>query len=138
MARHISVHRIADLAFVSQPPDDVNSPQLDIWEAEANRRCVYENPLGSEDAVRRFWSEPAGALRLPLLASIYNEGFDNADACSWQGSLLDLLEAELRSLEGHWPKMVVGSDLADLLQRGGYLRDAIRAARACDGCVSVS
>lgn len=67
MARHISVYRAEDAVFLAQRPD-VNSLEFDSWESEANRRIVYEMPLGSEDAIRRLWSEPAQHLALPLLA----------------------------------------------------------------------
>lgn len=52
--------------------------------------------------------------------------------------MLDLLEAKLQRLESYWPSIVADFELADLLQRSGFLRDAIQAARACDGFISIS
>lgn len=135
MARRITVFRDADAAFVAQPPG-IDSPDMEAWEAEVERRCLYDDSLGSEDDIRRFWSEPARALSLPLLANLYEAGF--IEAPEWRGPTLDLLARELDRLEALWRADLEEPQVADLLEMAGLLRDAIRLARDHAGFVCVS
>lgn len=138
MARHIAVYRREDLAYVTTPPaPDVNSPEYDQWEAQGNALCQYENPLGSEAAVREFWSEPATSLGLPLLASIYDEGFYNG--VGWSGPELDRLAEELEVLEGYWKNMsFTETDRSDLAERMSFMRTAIQVAKQRDGVLTIA
>ena len=137
MARHIAVYRKADLSFVSTCPTDVSSPEFDQWEAQARALCQYDNPLGAEGDVHEFWSEPALSLGLPLLASVYEEGFHKG--IEWSGPALDRLAEELVVLEHHWRTMSLDdSDRSHLSERMSFLRTAIQVAKNCDGVLSIT
>jgi hypothetical protein len=113
MARHMSVHREVD----SEP--------------------LYDEPLGSEWAVRESWSEPAAALGLPLLASIYEYGFYHG--IRWSGPELRQVWGELDRVESHWKtSRLLSDELSDLIERAEYLRAAITLAQQCDGFVSIT
>jgi hypothetical protein len=112
MARGISVHR------------------------EAGGESLYDEPLGSEWAVREFWSEPAAALGLPLLAAVYEHGFYHGN--EWSGPDLPRVLDELARLEEHWASAGLPANvLADLQERAGYLRAAVAVAAGCGGFVAV-
>ncbi len=136
MARHITVYRREDLAFLRSPPKDVNSPEFDRWSEEADQRCLYEGPLGSESAVREFWSAPAHDLALPLLVQIYDRGF--YDGIEWAGEQLDQAGAELLELERHWNTLDLDPKVAeDLRERLVSLRSAIAIARQVGGVLTI-
>jgi hypothetical protein len=136
MARHITVYRREDLAFLRSPPKDVNSPEFDLWSEEANRRCLFDAPLGSESTVREFWSAPAHDLALPLLVQIYDWGF--YDGIEWAAEQLDQAEAELLQLESHWNTLDLDPKIAeDLRERLVSLRSAIAIARQVDGVLTI-
>jgi hypothetical protein len=138
MSREISVVLKADMAFLATPPnDDVYSPEFEAWEKEALRRHRFSEPLGSEWVVGEYWSRPSLRLGLPLLGSIYDEGFHVAR--EWRGDDLDALERELAVLVDHWSRQPFESDIADhLAERAGFLREAIRIARSEGGVILIS
>jgi hypothetical protein len=109
-----------------------------IWVSrEADGERLYDEPLGSEWAVRESWSEPAAALGLPLLASIYDYGFYHG--IRWSGPELKQVLEELDRRESHWKTSRLPSDvLSDLIERAGYLREAVRLAQQCRGLVDIS
>jgi hypothetical protein len=136
MARHISVHRREDLSFLRSPPEDVASPEFDRWSDEASRLCLFDAPLGSGAVVREFWSAPAEALRLPLIASIYDRGFYKG--IEWSCGQLDQLEAELFQLERHWDSLDLTPDFReDIRERLTSLRAAVEIARRIDGVLTI-
>jgi hypothetical protein len=97
---------------------------------------LYEEPLGSESAIRESWSEPAAALGLPLLAAVYDHGFYHGTR--WADVELRTVIDELARLEEYWSSAGLPPDaLADLLERAGYLRKAVLMAEACDGFVDI-
>lgn len=112
MARGISVHR------------------------EAGGESLYDEPLGSESAVREWWSGPAAALGLPLIASIYERGFYRA--IRWAGPELVQVLAELARLEVHWASVAPSEVAAGLAERAGYLRAAVAVAEEWGGFVVIS
>ncbi len=135
------------------PPEDVNSSEFEQWELRCLARTLYDNPLGSDHTIRRYWSSPAEQLGLPLIAAIYNAGLRVG------GADLLRLEEELNRLERQWATMDFSgeqkdrgsapyedgsieakeiTDLDHLRERSGYLREAIRIARASDGIVGIS
>ena len=102
----------------------------------AGGESLYDEPLGSESAVRLWWSGPATALGLPLLAAIYDHGFYHGNR--WAGPELQQVLAELARLEEHWSSAGLPPDvLADLRERAGYLRAAVALAEECNGFVDV-
>ncbi len=112
MARSISVHR------------------------ESSGDSLYDEPLGSESAVREWWSQPAAALGLPLLAALYDHGFYHGNR--WAGAELRQVLDQLTQLEEHWSLAGLPPDvLADLRERAGYLRAAVALAEGCGGFVDV-
>lgn len=138
MARDISVVRRRDLDFISSPPTrDVHAPEFEAWSEEALRRHVLIEPLGSEAAVREYWSDPAYRLALPHLASIYDVGF--SEGCEWSGSALDEVAAELEQIESAWAEMELPPEvLADLAERLTTFRRAVAMAREIDGVVQIT
>jgi hypothetical protein len=97
---------------------------------------LYEQPLGSESAVREWWSEPAEALGLPLLAAIYEYGFYHGNR--WAGRDLKQMRRELARLELHWSSAGLAADvLANLRERAGYLRAAADLAEEYEGFVDI-
>lgn len=97
----------------------------------------YEQPFGSESAVRESWSEPAATLELPLLASLYDHGFYHG--IRWSGTELEQVLEELVRLEIHWMEAELPSAvLDDLVERAGYLRAAITLAQQHGGIVDIS
>ena len=136
MSRDLSVIRAIDLEFVSKPPQvPVDSREFEAWEAESIRRHLFSEPLGSESVIREFWSHPAERLGLPLLASIYDEGFYEARV--WQGDDLNVLEREIASLRQHWSTLGLPAQIAsDLAERAGFFEQAIAIARK-EGAVIV-
>jgi hypothetical protein len=112
MARSISVHR------------------------EAGGEALYDEPFGSEAAVRESWSGPAVALELPLIAAIYDHGFYHG--VRWAGVELAQVLAELSRLEVHWSTVKLPPGIAaDLAERAGYLRYAVALAEECGGFVAI-
>ena len=135
------------------PPEDVNSPEFERWEVRCLARTLYDNPLGADETIQRYWSSPAEHLGLPLIAAIHSTGLRVG------GADLSRLEGELNRLERQWATMdfsggqedresAPGKDgaigakgvtlLDHLRERSGYLREAIRIARASDGIVGIS
>ena len=113
MARGISVHR------------------------EAGGESLFAQPLGSESAVREWWSEPAVALGLPLLAAVYDRGFYHGSR--WTGPELQQVLDELGRLEQHWASAGLPADvLTDFRERAGYLRAAVAVAAGCGGFVDIA
>jgi hypothetical protein len=103
---------------------------------EAGGESLYEQPLGSESAVREWWSEPASALGLPLLAAIYDYGFYHGNR--WSGPELRQVVDEMAQLEEHWSMAGLPPDvLADLRERAEYLRAAVALAEECGGFVDI-
>ena len=137
MSRDISVVRADDLDFISSPPDaPVGSAEFDAWLQESGRRHLFSEPFGSEGNVREYWSEPAGRLGLPLIASIYGEGFYNG--CVWQGQQLDELETELSVLNNYWIHERFSEETIEYLtERAKVFCEAIRVARAVGGVVII-
>jgi hypothetical protein len=136
MAFHIRVYRLSDHAWVHDPPPALlEDPDRLI--AEGLARALYDNPLGSGHTVAEYWSSPASALGLPRLAALYEQGLEAA------GSELTGLERELEVLERAWqPLSQQGEGVLTLhehlLERAGFLREAIRIAREAGGFVSIS
>jgi hypothetical protein len=98
---------------------------------------LYDNPMGSESAVREFWSEPAADLGLPLLADVYEHGFHRGN--TWSGSALRQVVDELARLEEYWASAgLPGNVLADLRERAGYLWAAVAIAERCGGFVDIA
>ncbi len=125
MARALSVYG----------PTDVESTS-NGWRVRDSVEPQFEQPLGSESAVREFWSSPAAELGLPLLASLYDEGFYRG--IFWSGHELDQALRELASLEEYWARAPYDDETrADLCERAGWMRDALRLAARCQGWVSV-
>jgi hypothetical protein len=88
-------------------------------------------------AVRQYWSDPAKKLGLPLIASIYEQGF--YVACEWCGAELDQLSAEIGRLEVYWQKLPLAEGLQrDLCERAATVWDAINAAKKCDGVLMIA
>lgn len=112
LARRISVHR------------------------EAGAESLFDEPLGSESAVREFWSEPAEALGLPLLAAIYEHGFYHGNR--WSGPQIRQVLDEVALLEKHWASLGLANDVTtDLYERAGYLRAAAKIAEDCGGLIDI-
>src|SRR5215467_1691652 len=126
MARSFAVYRAEDREFIERPPKDVYSQEFESWEAECWRRRLCEGPLGSEGVIRVYWSEPAQRLRLPLIASIYDDGFYRG--CDWSGPDLDRLATELYVLTAYWRQEGL-EDLPWLEERADGLRKGIDIAR---------
>lgn len=152
MAIGITVHRRADDAIYSDAPE-VGSEVFDRWIKDCQDRWVYENPLGADGTVFEHWHVPAHKLGLLLIGSIYHHGIRA------EGSQLAELSRELVQLEAFWDQTdfstarpltcttllpggaeeVVLIPLREhLQQRLGYLREAIRMAKECDGVVVIS
>lgn len=138
MARGIDVIRVKDIDFIRHPPtEDVYSPEFDRWMAECGSRSLYDAPLGSETAVHEYWSAPAALLKLPLLASIYEQGF--YEGSIWSGEQLDQLDEETRALEQYWRSLPPGSiPLAHLEERAGFLRRAMQIAKENDAAIIIT
>jgi hypothetical protein len=116
--------------------EDVELIAPDGWRVRDGAEPLYEQPLGSESAVREFWSSPAAELGLPLLASLYDQGF----YCGifWEGRKVDQAMNELAMLEGYWARAVFDAAVrADLLERVNWLRVALNLAASCGGWVSI-
>lgn len=138
MARGINVYRKSDLKFIQTPPtDDVRSAEFDAWRKEADGKCLYDQPLGNESSVRLFWSYPAAEIGLPLIADMYERGFD--EGIEWSDEQLEQVEQELLHLEKHWKAQNLHQELhTDLRERMQYLREAIKVARQHDGVISIT
>jgi hypothetical protein len=103
---------------------------------EAAAEPLYEQPLGSESAIREWWSEPATVLGLPLIASLYEHGFYSA--IRWAGPDLTRALRELATLEAHWMSAGLPPEaIADLAERASYLRAAVAKAKECGGFVDI-
>jgi hypothetical protein len=127
MARGIAVYRGADVEHL---------PNAD-WRLREGAEAVYDESLGSEAAVREFWSDPAARLGLPLFAVVYELGF--YEGICWHASQLDTAEAELDRLEEDWHAAGLDAEtLAELVERAGYLRKAAGLARGHGGIVLIS
>jgi hypothetical protein len=126
VARALSVYRRADVEWISP----------DSWRVRDGAEPLYEQPLGSESAVRELWSSPAAELGLPLLASLYDEGFYRI--ILWEGRKIGQVMNELATLEGYWVRAVFDAAVrADLLERVNWLRVALNMAASCGGWVSI-
>jgi hypothetical protein len=138
MSRNITVYTLPNWAFNKTPPSkDINSPEFEEWCKQAENLCEFEAPLGSESAVRMYWSVPARELGLPLLASIYDDGFHRA--CEWASVDLDRLSIELGKLVAHWSTLPIDSDIRnDLIGRMSSFLAAIKIAKACNGTVTIT
>jgi hypothetical protein len=107
------------------------------WQVLEGVTPLYEQPLGSEAAIREFWSVPAAELELPLLTSLYDQGF--YQGIFWEGDELVQAASELACLENHWVKMQLDATrYADLRDRAGYMREALKMANSYGGWVSIS
>lgn len=122
MARDVTVYRGGDVAEV--PPDS--------WTVRAGATPLYDRPLGSESAVREFWSRPAIDLDLPLLMDVYGVGF--TDGIRWSGDQLRAAAAEVDRLEADWATAELPpGTLADLRKRTRFVREALEVAIGCGG-----
>jgi hypothetical protein len=152
MAFHIRVYRLSDHPWVHHPPPALLADP-DRLSAEGLARALYDNPLGSGHTVAVHWSSPAATLGLPLLAALYEQGLEAA------GSALLVLERELEVLERAWQPLSQQTerDVVEfawdspgapptrraltlhehLLERAGFLREALRIAREQGGFVSI-
>lgn len=127
MARDLSVYRSADV--IDLPPGN--------WKVRGGAEPLYEQPLGSESAIRTFWSDPASRLGLPLLAAISEHGFYHG--VRWREGQLQAVRAEVDQLEGHWPHLSLPPDVIDDLQeRARFMREATALAEEIDGCVVIT
>jgi hypothetical protein len=138
MSRNIAVYTLANWLFVKTPPNrDINSPEFEEWCKKTENLWEFEAPLGSESAIRKYWSGPAYDLALPLLTSIYDDGFHRA--CEWVSEDLDRLSIELGKLEAHWSTLSIDSEIRnDLIGRMSSFLSAIRIAKACKGTVTIT
>jgi hypothetical protein len=133
MARSIAVYRRSDIKFVQNPPA-VDDPSFEDWEHKALGCCLFDSPLGSESAVRQYWSDPAARLGLSLIASIYEQGF--YVGCEWSAGKLDKLLDEITKLELHWKDAALQKEvLADLSERATSFRAAINTAKESNGII---
>src|SRR5690349_11262022 len=86
---------------------------------EGADESLYDKPLGSESVVRELWSDPATVLGLPLLADVYEYGFQHCN--KWSGPQLSQVLDEVSRLEEYWASAGLPADaLAGLQQRAGY------------------
>jgi hypothetical protein len=112
--------------------DDLLRTLPNGWRVREGAEPLYEQPLGSESAVREYWSEPAALLGLPLLAAVYDQGFYHG--IFWSGEQLGSVVTEVDRLEAHWSAARLPSDLlADLQERARYVREAVAVASAVGG-----
>jgi len=119
MAREISVHCLEDFELAQS--DGMRVVREDVTP-------LFVAPLGNESAVYEWWSAPAEALGLPLLASIYEYGFRHG--IRWANGQLKRAHAEVVQLEAHWKSAGLPDDqLAMRLERSGYLREALTIAQ---------
>jgi hypothetical protein len=126
MARSLTVYNRWDVVKTS--PSD--------WHVREDANPLFEESLGSESAVREFWSSPAEKLGLVLFSSIYDEGFHRGNF--WRAEQLDQVVNELGLLENYWRESPLPlNTLADLSERALYLRRAIAVARDQDGVLSI-
>jgi hypothetical protein len=126
MARDISVYRA----------DDIESRSGGNWRVREGAVCLFDAPLGSESAVRVWWSEPAVSLGLPLLSTVYGFGFDHS--ILWDGPQLKRVLDELALLEEHWASTDLSPDAEyNFAARADYLRQAVVVAQGCDGFVVI-
>jgi len=114
-------------------PMPVNPHDWEKWARECGKLILFEEPLGSDGTVYTFWSNLAGQLDLPMLASLYHHGLHLETE-----QQLKTLEIELDILEGYWQAHLLdelagnghqaGSLLEDLEERLRHFRRAIRLA----------
>jgi hypothetical protein len=127
MARDISVYRA----------DDIELRSGKDWMVREGATWLFDAPLGSESAIREWWSAPAVSLGLPLLASIYDHGFSHG--IRWGGSELKQVLDELSRLAEYW---TTANGLPDVgysfAERAQYLRQAIAVAENCGGIVVIT
>jgi hypothetical protein len=98
---------------------------------------LYDAPFGSEGTVHDWWSAPAARLKLSLIESIYEVGFNRG--IRWGGDDLSRVSSELKQLEEHWRTMnITDKQLALCLERSAYLREAISIAVAQSGFVVIT
>jgi hypothetical protein len=127
VARALGVYRHEDLIEV--PPDS--------WRVRDGAEDLCDRPLGSESAVCQFWSVPAVALGLPLLAAVYEYGFHHG--IRWSGKQLTSVVAEVNVLEANWiTKGLLPETLADLRERAAFVREVVAVAQACEGWVVIT
>ena len=134
-------------------PEDVASPEWDAWFEMCKKLTLYENPLGADYTVHEFWHLPAVKFGQPLLKQIYNNGLEVLP------SQLPSFEKEISSLEKYWgsynfpdnsfltgitihengseshPKVHISQHL---LERLGYLKEAINCAKEFHGVISIT
>ena len=133
--------------YVNIPHEDIPVPddpsKLDAWLEEHGKFSIYDEPLGADSTVYKFWSSIADQVGLPMIASIYNQGLSIKDP-----EELDRLERELNELESYWkshhledpnPKSGIRDCLEEhLWERMGYFRQAIKIAREHKAILGVS
>jgi hypothetical protein len=95
----LAVYRLADRAFLLRHPLAA-SPDFDRWQAECDRRLLFEAPVGSDHHVYTFWSVPAAELGLPLLRDLYQRALEVA------GEGPSTLGAEVDVLQRYWLETV--------------------------------
>lgn len=90
-------------------------------------KWLFQQPLGSEWEVKEYWSDPAATLGLPLLSTVYDEGF--YQGIQWGGDQLPQVREELGRLELHWPTSGLSEDVTALLaEKARQMRTAIDLA----------
>ncbi len=123
LPEHISL-----IKHVPKEPDDV-----DQWIESCTKLRLHGAPLGSGSIIYDYWSTIGQRLRLPLIASIYNEGLEITHFETEQ------LETEVEQLEQYWREHFLenvekyGRTQAeikrDLFERIGDLKEAIRIVK---------
>jgi hypothetical protein len=127
VARGIGVYRPEDVVGV--PPDFGR-----VWDAVED---LCDRPLGSESAVREFWSGPAIDLDLPLFMEAYGYGFYHG--IRWSGEQLRAAAAEVGRLEEYWSAAGLPPEtLADLRERAAFVREAVAVAAGCGGWLVIT
>jgi hypothetical protein len=115
--------------MVEVPPDS--------WCVRDGAEDLCDRPLGSESAVREFWSGPAIELDLPLFIEVYAYGFDHG--IRWCGEQLRAAAAEVDGLEAYWATADLPPEtLVSLRERAGFVREALAVAEACGGWLVIA
>ena len=93
---------------------------------------LFRQPLGSEWEVKEYWSDPAATLDLPLLSTVYDEGF--YQGIQWGGDQLPQVRAELGRLETHWSTSGYTSEVTAMLaEKARQMRTALDLAEQHGG-----
>jgi hypothetical protein len=139
VARSITVYRSReDLERhnAAVPPKGATREEVDAWLAACIAETPFDAPLGSESAIRLYWSDPAAALNLPRFAAIYERGFQ--EGIFWLTDDFEGVLQELEQLEQHWQQMKLSDDMVrNLRVRAGHIREAIRIAGEMDGLIVI-